>query len=265
MPLKMGHSQQVVSGNIKEMMKAGHPRMQAIAAAMSMKRKSKKMAEGGEVTSDTPNPHTYLGVDTSTNQAKSVQSGLNNAFGNSQSKAYGGKIRKMADGGMVGSSEEFDDDEDPMTPHKGHGAARTPANEASMEKMDDHGPENYMRSLNEIREDGEYYPEEITNPNEQEEASMFAKALRRQSMNEMSPENYAMGGLVQEDHSTSLGNKPDENMTEEADEDMEAGNRPSDMGLEHRQPVEPMGSGLSEGAREALARKKKMRRYPMVT
>ena len=34
MPLKKGRSKKVVSGNIKEMMKAGHPQKQAIAAAM---------------------------------------------------------------------------------------------------------------------------------------------------------------------------------------------------------------------------------------
>lgn len=49
MPLKHGTSSSVVSGNIKEMMRAGHKQPQAIAAALSMKRKSKKMAEGGLV------------------------------------------------------------------------------------------------------------------------------------------------------------------------------------------------------------------------
>lgn len=34
MPLKSGKSQAVISANIREMIKAGHPRDQAIAAAM---------------------------------------------------------------------------------------------------------------------------------------------------------------------------------------------------------------------------------------
>lgn len=35
MPLKKGSSQQVISQNIREMVHAGHPQQQAIAAAMS--------------------------------------------------------------------------------------------------------------------------------------------------------------------------------------------------------------------------------------
>ncbi len=47
MPLKPGHGHKVVSENIKEMVKSGHPLRQAIAASLSNSRKYKKMAEGG--------------------------------------------------------------------------------------------------------------------------------------------------------------------------------------------------------------------------
>lgn len=40
MPLKKGKSKKVVSENIKEMMEAGHPQKQAIAAALTTARKS---------------------------------------------------------------------------------------------------------------------------------------------------------------------------------------------------------------------------------
>lgn len=40
MPLQKGKSRSVISGNIKEMENAGHPKKQAIAAALSTARKS---------------------------------------------------------------------------------------------------------------------------------------------------------------------------------------------------------------------------------
>ena len=41
MPLKRGSSSKTISSNVKEMVKAGHPRKQAIAAAERMAGKSK--------------------------------------------------------------------------------------------------------------------------------------------------------------------------------------------------------------------------------
>lgn len=48
MPLKKGKSQATISANISEMIHAGHPRDQAIAAALSTARKTR--ATGGQVT-----------------------------------------------------------------------------------------------------------------------------------------------------------------------------------------------------------------------
>jgi len=47
MPLKQGSSQKTISSNIAEMVRAGHPRDQSIAAALSTARKSR--ASGGSV------------------------------------------------------------------------------------------------------------------------------------------------------------------------------------------------------------------------
>lgn len=42
MPLHEGKSRAVVSSNIREMMESGHPQKQAVAAALSNARKSKR-------------------------------------------------------------------------------------------------------------------------------------------------------------------------------------------------------------------------------
>jgi hypothetical protein len=46
MPLKTGTSQSVFKTNLKEMLRAGHPRDQSLAAAYSQKRKSQKKKKG---------------------------------------------------------------------------------------------------------------------------------------------------------------------------------------------------------------------------
>lgn len=47
MPLAKGKSEKTISSNIKEMIDVGHPREQAIAAALNAARKSIKKADGG--------------------------------------------------------------------------------------------------------------------------------------------------------------------------------------------------------------------------
>ena len=49
MPLVKGHSREVIAKNIHEMVKAGHPVKQAIAASLAHAHASKKMFDGGEV------------------------------------------------------------------------------------------------------------------------------------------------------------------------------------------------------------------------
>jgi hypothetical protein len=47
MPLESGSSRAVIGGNISEMIRAGHPRDQAIAAAMNKAGKSKMTGKNG--------------------------------------------------------------------------------------------------------------------------------------------------------------------------------------------------------------------------
>lgn len=77
MPLKKGSSHEAVSGNIKELVKAGHPVKQAVAIALASKRKAKRMAEGGEVEAPSTEEFTtnYGDEEDSRSQAELMQDG----------------------------------------------------------------------------------------------------------------------------------------------------------------------------------------------
>lgn len=48
MPLKSGSSRQVISSNIREMVRSGHPQKQAVAAALSNARRGKRRSATGK-------------------------------------------------------------------------------------------------------------------------------------------------------------------------------------------------------------------------
>lgn len=231
-PMKKGFSKEVVSNNIREMMQAGHPRNQAIAASLASARKFKKMSKGGMAEDEYEEDN-----------------------GDAEPSVPG-----YADGGRVGSADEFDDNEKPSVQFKGRGESRSAPKNTSMAEMDREDPEDYISSVEEERLEGTPRENEVENPAEQMEASMFAKALMRKREMQMGPENYAMGGLVQSEHDGPEGNKPSEDMEDETEEPMSS--MPGrGQGAEHRMEMEPSGAGLSSEAKEAIMRKKKMRRF----
>lgn len=59
MPLTHGSSQKTISHNISEMVHAGHPHNQAVAAALATARKTR--AEGGTYTTTTTGPSAFMG------------------------------------------------------------------------------------------------------------------------------------------------------------------------------------------------------------
>lgn len=252
MPLIKGHSPEVVSSNIKELVKSGRPQKQAIAIALANKRKFKKMATGGLVNADFDEAGTPQPVDSG--------------------------------------------DEDVMLANKPSGGSKLDY------RKDELSGDDELRSLNEIREDGEYYPSEVANPMEMNEAKGFADALRRQAESMMSPQNlayggmamggesklykenkklakvpeadrFAMGGLVDDpgELHDELGSKPSENMMDGIEEkgvDMLASK--ADLGHSMRDdyvvgsPKPPKDLGISEEAMEAIRQKRLKRRYPIV-
>lgn len=261
MPLMKGHSPDVVRSNIKELIGTGRKPKQAIAISLANARKFKKMSDGGSVqngqtqgSQTSPSKGPWIDPQAAKDvQAGATKSGWDPAGWKKNLQAGLG----YSDGGQVVDDGGMENIPAWMKPKGGENA--------SMEKMDEKGPEDNQRDI--IMEDAEanYYPSEVANPNEMNEAQLFASALRKKAMMKASPENpegemdeddgYAMGGLVEDEDNMAVSNKPSEDM-EDSVEDREVN---SSVGKPFMK--EPSTLGLSEEAKKALMMKKKMRRY----
>lgn len=164
------------------------------------------------------------------------------------------KKRKMAAGGMVEPAMDLDHNDDPMIkPQKPemHDAIST-------EQMDrDADSDNYTMNENRMNSYTNVMDGEVANPAEQEEAMMFAKALRSKAMS-MNQANYAMGGLVQPMQTPAHGNEPD------LDLDHGVENKGIADGVGAPEMREPKGPPMSPGMMEAIQMKKKMKMSKMM-
>lgn len=264
MPLKKGHSREVVAHNIREMIHSGYKPKQAVAASLASARKYKKMGYGGEVShAHEMHPeeiHHHMAKGGMVHHDSSYAHGgmMHKGHDSKHSRASHQHMKHMAHGGMM---EHEDDAENPLSHKVTSGGLPRHESEAEMDRM---GPEDELRSLNEIRKDGEYYPSEVANPNEMREAMHFAKALHRMAMEQLSPEHLdhmAMGGLVQDGPAGDepYGNKPEYIIDDGTEEPMSAEPmKPSDH---FKKEIEPKGMGLSKEAMEAIQKKRKSRRF----
>lgn len=269
MPLKHGVSRDVVSSNIKEMMASGRPQRQAIAAALSMKRKSmkkKKMADGGMLEDgEMHDEHMAEGGKLDANARAHIAkknfalpggrypiedaSHARNALarvsqhGSPEEKA---KVRAAvhrkypdmgkADGGVISDDMDkglmSDDDEN--------------ANVGLMEH----------NSLGQVHEDS------VESPEYQDAERMLAKHLYEQS--EKEEMGYAQGGLVIGDKQMMTGSQPELDWINDGSEEPMSEEAGHEADLEH--PVEdgvPDGMGISKEAMDAVMERKKKRRYAM--
>lgn len=280
MPLKKGFSPEVVSGNIKELVRSGRKPKQAVAIALANKRKFKKMSQGGVMEEEQDHdPETYgmvpeersmggsMGYDGGGTVQDNTPAGVDPdkaaALAASFKKAFGeGKYR----GGVI-SHEEPDLKED--------------MNEGDHNESDEKGLPG--RAVYPMDEDRQGLSDSV----------MLVQALNRQLQKQKYPANdntndfepndsvagkkMMRGGEVQDSTrgDMQVGNKPEldwiNDGTEEPidSEDREEGGmhaepmHPSRSGspMEHRTDIDPSGMGLSPEAREAIKMKKKSRRY----
>lgn len=229
-PLKMGIKPETISGNVKELMKAGRPQKEAIAAALSMKRKSmKKMAEGGMVEGQDAAEMMPAMHPTGVEMADTGES----LYKENKKSAKVPEMDRFADGGMIG-----DDGDEDATSDLDQEADRTIGEESIL---------------------GDMNPEKVYNPEYQDHERMLAKKLFEKS--EREENKYAEGGLVvKSGHVDSVGDKPELDWINDGTEEPASLAPVNESGVEHPLSVPP-GPELSEAVKQALLSSKKKRRY----
>lgn len=229
MPLKSGRSHEVISQNIKEMIKSGHPHRQAIAAALSNARKSyKKMAKGGLAESEdgdaTPEPQSHA----------------------------------------AGSEEPFSEHiEGEMHPDAPHLESMSPD---ETEYRPDSDRNDNRNSRGEQVQASFASRDNVENPPEQKKERSLAQAIQDLS-DEEDIEYFAEGGLVQPEYEDEeLGNKPmadgELSWINDGTEQPMSSMPKKPAVLEHKIEGAPKHAmGMSEPLMNVIMDRKKKRRY----
>lgn len=241
MPLKSGNSHEVVSSNIKELVRSGKKPTQAVAIALSNKRKFKKMAKGGLVNEDfdeagTPEP---------------VDSGDEDSY----------MTDKPASVDETLSYRSMDTDDDDQR------------SIVELDRDGDYHPTEVANPMeqDEMRSFADALRRSAGMENYAEGGMIYKSNKKLAKVPEA--DKFAEGGLVDvmDDMHASVGSKPEEDMSDSI-EDENTDMMSSKSALDHSMrddyvvdsPKPPKDSGISEEAMEAIRQKRLRRRNPIV-
>lgn len=273
MPLKPGHSREVISSNIEEMVKAGHPRKQAIAAALSNSRKSKK-ANGGKLM------HMDEGGNVLDAEARKHIAPHNFALAGGRYPIHDiaharNALARVAQHGSPAEKSEVQKKVHAKYPSIGKSDGGGYADGGIVtDDMDDGAGSDWNE--NSVRSNGEEQalavsrPDQVESPEYQDSERMLAKHLheRSEKNEEEELDGMADGGLVQDGPAGDepTGTEPDLEFINDGSEEPMNSMPAKPDGAEHSEidgVPEVTPSGLSEEAMKAIREKKMKRRMAM--
>lgn len=229
--MKPGKSREIISGNIKEMVKAGHKPKQAIAAALSHARKTANMDEGGlleqaadwidKKSGNSSDDDSKKKVNVDKPSSSSSQSGSTTNDTGAKKMGSAWQAAGFANGGLIGEE-----------------------------------PKEY-RGLFDLMAQGDQG--DVASPKQED----IERSLARKIQEDDDSMYMAMGGLVEDgpEGDEPVGNKPSESMMSGSAEPMSE--EDGDMAEESHAAVDgiPHAMGLSKETMDVIMEKKKKRRY----
>lgn len=253
MPLKRGVSKETISHNISEMVKAGHAPKQAVAAALSMKRKSMKhMKDGGWAEGSDENADEMMEDSEHTGGEKHEMNEFHSSeISNPENQELHSKLAKALTSHDLYEKEmgEMDHYDDGGSVEKSKAQQISDSFKGAVGHLDDGGMVDDMNGESDMSMDA------IGDPAKRQQiADSFKRKKKR----------FAEGGLVEEgpEGDEPTGNKPALPWVDDDTEEMMSSmpKKPADM--EHKLVGAPKHEmGLSEDVMNVLMEKKKNRKF----